>query len=31
MVEHAVTVLAIGAAIVAMLKCECANCNGQGR
>jgi hypothetical protein len=28
-VDLALTVIAIGAAIVAMVKCECRNCNGH--
>jgi hypothetical protein len=30
-VDLALTVIAIGAAIVAMVKCECRNCNGHDR
>jgi hypothetical protein len=30
-VDLALTVIAIGAAIVAMVKCECQDCNGDGR
>jgi hypothetical protein len=29
-VDLALTVIAIGAAIVAMVKCECRDCNGRG-
>jgi hypothetical protein len=29
LVDRALTVIAVGAAIVAMFKCECRNCNGR--
>jgi hypothetical protein len=31
LVDLALTVLAIGAAVLAMVKCECRDCNGRGR
>jgi hypothetical protein len=30
-VNLALTMIAIGAAVVAMVRCECRNCNGDGR